>query len=582
MKGQRKTEICKPDRIISYFKNEKPVLAVVTVTGLLYNIGMAAGPYFEGQLAQRLYDIIKGTKVPSTMIRLAVLYVAVILLVQGSRAFKRYYVRIFANDISRSMRHILYNSMVHMDEKQLENENLGSLMTKAIADVDACAEGMRKFTTEVFDTGVVMVVYIVMLAVLDWRLTLLAMIFTPVAYIIADRLKKAVSSANAAYKESASELNRMTMDRVSNSITYRLFGREKNRDAAYEEKLSDYEKKSARANIFEGSLTPVYDAVSMMGTVMILYFGARNVTGQGWTAWDIASFTTFLACFTKLAVKTSHAAKLFNAVQKAQVSWKRIKPLMKPAVEDDPINGHAEPVTIEFDDVSCGYSEESILKDISFSAKPGEIIGITGVVASGKSMLGKVLIGQVPWQGSIRIGGRDFSEIPHRDRSSFVTYMGHEPELLSVSVGENIALGDDIDIDKWLKTVCLYEEVSQMRDGADTMVGAAGTELSGGQQSRLALARTLAHAGSIVILDDPLAAVDRETETRILRNIREVLPDRVILLISHRLYHFPEMDHVLFIHDKTADFSGHEELMTGQTAYRELYEKQMNGGDTDE
>lgn len=587
-------EIKNPDRVISYFKNDKAVLFIITVTGILYNVGMAAGPYFEGKLAQCLYDIINKLVEPSAMIKPAVIYVLVILIVQVARAFKRYFVRIFANDISRSMRHILYNSLVHMNEKQLGDEKLGSLMTKAISDVDAASEGIRKVTTEVFDTGVVMVVYIVMLAILDWRLTLLAIIFTPLAYFIAGRLRKKVASANAAYKESSSSLNQMTMDRVSNAVTYRLFGREINRNEAYEAGLSDYEKKSARANIYEGSLTPVYDAISMIGTVMILYFGSRNVLGSGWTTWDIASFTTFLACFVKLATKTSHAAKLFNAVQKAEVSWKRIKPLMKPVTKDDDEKKPAEAVTLSLENVTCGYTPETSLKNISFTAVPGEIIGITGMVASGKSMLGKVLIDQVPWSGHIRLipaeccdnesGSQsiDFSALSDKDKHSYISYMGHEPELINVSVAENIALGDDTDTDKWLKAVCLDEEVSAMKDGADTLIGDSGRQLSGGQQARLALARTLAHAESIIVLDDPLAAVDKDTETRIINNIRVLMQGRVVLLISHRLYHFPELDHVLFIHDGTADYSDHNTLMQNQPAYAALYNKQINGGDLDE
>lgn len=571
-----------PDRVLSYFAKEKSVLSVVTVTGLLYNIGMAAGPYFEGKLAQCLYDIITKAARPSAMLKLALLYVAVILLVQAARALKRYYVRIFANDISRIMRHVLYHSLVHKTEKQLGQETLGSLLTKAISDVDACAEGMRKVTTEIFDTGVVMIVYLVMLAVYDWRLTLLSILFTPLAYLIAERLKKQVSSANAAYRESASLLNQMTMDRVSHAVTYRLFGREDNRNEAYETQLTDYEAKSARANIFEGSLTPVYDAFAMTGTVMILYFGSKNVLGTGWTSWDIAGFTTFLACFTKLAVKTSHAAKLFNAVQKARVSWKRIQPLLTPVREPEEPDSPVEPLTLTFRKVTCGYQNDTVLSNLSFTARPGEIIGITGVVASGKSMLGKVLLGQVPYTGSIFLGDTDFAPLSDREKVSYITYMGHEPELLSAPISENVSLGDNTDIDKWLSAVCLDRDLAQMRDGSDTSVGASGTELSGGQQARLALARTLAHARSVLVLDDPFAAVDRATETEILKNLRRLMPDRVILLISHRLYHFPEFDHVLFLHDGTAEFSDHAELMKTRPDYANLYDIQRNGGDLDE
>ena len=156
---QRSAFIRHPGRIVSYFKSEVPVLIVVTISGLIYNIGMVAGPYFEGRLAQCLYDIFHHRAVWRDMLTLALWYVAVIGGVQVMRAVKRFSVRRFANNVSRDMRRCLYNSLVHPDADTLADESLGSLLTKAIADVDACTEGMRKFTTEIFDTGVVMMTY---------------------------------------------------------------------------------------------------------------------------------------------------------------------------------------------------------------------------------------------------------------------------------------------------------------------------------------------------------------------------------------------------------------------------------------
>lgn len=578
-------EVGRPDRILSYFRQEKAVLLVVTVTGILYNLGMGAGPYFEGQLAQCLYDIFQGKATAGDMVRLAALYVGVIFLVQLSRAGKRYSVRLFANRVSRTMRHTLYHSLVRLEARQLQQENLGNLMTKAMGDVDACAEGMRKFTTEVFDTGVVMVVYLSLLLAYDWRLTLLACSFTPVAYWIANRLKKQVAQANGVYKATEARLNTLTLDRVSHALTYRIYGQEQNRDAAYENQLTAYEKASARANIFEGALGPLYDAIAMAGTGMIFWFGAKNVQGTGWELWNIASFTTFLACFTKLAVKASHAAKLFNAVQKAQVSWQRIKPLLQQAApegEEQPL-GPVEPADLEVRDLACHYpGQEEGLSGISFAAHPGDIIGITGPVACGKSLLGKVFLDEVPWTGTLLCHGEDFHTLDRERRRSLVSYLGHDPELLSTSIGENIALGDPVDVEKYLTMTNLAEEVAAMPQGVDTPVGSEGTRLSGGQQARIALARTLAHARSVLVLDDPFAAVDRKGETKILENIRRAFPDRVILLISHRLTHFPEFTGVLFLEGGRGVFGTHAKLMEQEPGYARLVKLQQEGVDLDE
>ena len=164
-----------PDRVSSYFRAESGVLAVITVTGLLYNIGLVAGPWFEGQMTEALARILLGEGSFSTMVSLAAGYIAVIAAVQGLRFLKRFYVRRFANKVNRRMKRVLYGALVRSDREDLEREGAGTVLTKAISDVDDCAEGMRKFTTEVFDTGVALAAYAGMLLWYDWRLALLSM-----------------------------------------------------------------------------------------------------------------------------------------------------------------------------------------------------------------------------------------------------------------------------------------------------------------------------------------------------------------------------------------------------------------------
>ena len=317
------------DRISTYFKAEWKILVWITVSGLIYNLGLLAGPWFEGKMAGCLIDILGGSKVFSDMAVLVLVYMISITVVQSSRYLKRFYVRRFANNVNRSMKQVLFGSLIRKSRTELQEEGVGNVMTKAILDVDDCAEGMRKFTTEIFDTGVALMAYAGMLLFYDWKLALLSMIFPPISYFIAEKMKVVIQKTGAAYKKQSGVLSDATLDRASNAITYRVFGREQERKEAYEENLSAYERAAVRANIWNSSMPPIYKVVSMTGVLFILYFGGKNVLGVGWRTWDIAAFTTFISCFTKLSTKSSSAAKLFNAVHKAQVSWKRIRPLMK-------------------------------------------------------------------------------------------------------------------------------------------------------------------------------------------------------------------------------------------------------------
>lgn len=582
MKEERMKKKNDPQSLLTYFRDEKKTLAVITVTGLIYNIGMTAGPYFEGQLAQYLADIIQKKRMASDMVRLAITYVLVILIVQGARFIKRLYVRYFANHVNRRMKKALYRVLVHETKQEIQKDNAGSLMTKAVADVDDCVEGMRKFTTEIFDTGVVMIAYAVMLLWYDWRLAIIAMLFPPVAYFFAEKLKKAVTKAGKEAKESAGRLNEATLDNVGHALTYRTYGLEENQGSRYETFLADYEKKNVRAGFLETGTEPLYRAISMTGAFFILYFGGRNVLGIGWTTWNIAAFTAFLSCFTKLATKSSKAAKLFNAVQKAEVSWTRIRPLLKDVPEDGNVE-IPEPGELDVSHVSFSYdAQHPIIRDLSFQAKPGEIIGITGPVACGKSTLGKLFLNELNYEGNITLNGKNLKEI-YADRDAApVSYLGHDPELFSDSVKGNIDLGRKADVYAVLNDVCLQKEISQLDQGVNTLTGESGHRFSGGQQQRIALARALADCAPVLILDDPFASVDHETEKEIFANLRNRYSDRIILLISHRLAMFPQMDQVLFLQDGTITQGTHNEMIQRCPAYRNLVEMQAKGVDYDE
>ena len=601
----------RPDRILTYFRDEWKTLIWITISGLIYNLGLMVGPWSEGKMAGCLMRILTGAEQFSAMLRLAFFYVIVIGTVQLARYIKRFYVRRFANDVNRRMKRILYCTLVHKSRVELEKEGAGNVITKAVSDVDDCVEGMRKFTTEIFDTGVALFGYVCMLLYYDWRIALISLIFPPFSYMIAEKMKVVVQRTGAAYKEETGRLNTETLDRITNAITYRVYGCERERGEHYEACLTEYEQSAVKANIWNAALPPVYRVIAMAGMVMILYLGSRNIVGIGWTSWDVAAFTTFLSCYTKLSDKSSKSAKLFNAVQKAQVSWKRIHPYMEQAAEtvvEDEIAVREEKISIEncgeamnadgeggtedktrmkevgkmekvitADHLTFAYpGSDPIFRDISFTAMPGQIIGITGPVACGKSTLGKSFLCEYPYEGHLTYGSRELSSYTEQERSRIVGYLGHDPELLGDSVENNVLLGDDDDVWTWLKAVCLDEEVREMEEKEKTVVGNSGVRLSGGQAARLALARTLCHKKPILVLDDPFSALDRRTEKQVFEHVKAYSKDRSVFLISHRLYLFPELDQVIWMDRKMGVCKSHERMMAENLQYAELYRAQVS------
>lgn len=566
-----------PDKIINYWKKEKFVVACIVIFGLSFNISTVLGPIYQGKLID---SIVRGDSLYS-VIKLAAVFVGIIGTIQLLRYFKRFYIRRFANSTSAVMRLMIYNSIMHKSISELDNENAGNLMTRAISDVDLCVEGMRKFTTEIFDTGVLMASYLISMLCYDVRITLMAVIFIPVAMFIAEKLKGVIYKYSIAYRKKSSKVADITYDAVENSMLYRVNGMESQNRERYAKELYDLQDKAIRADILENSMQPVYNVIAMIGIVIVIYFGGMKVINGVWT---VGVFSAYTAMFTAAGVKASKAAKLFNSVQKSQVSWKRIKPYLEEYKTKDTscnINESATSLSVNNLCFSFGEDKENIIEDISFEGKAGEIIGVTGSIASGKSSLGLSLLGLYPYGGSIKIDGKELKCYSESERSRMISYLGHKPQLLSDTIYNNITLGNNKDITSVLKDVCFDEDLLSMPEGQDTLVGNGGVKLSGGQQARIALARALLNKNKIIILDDPFSAVDMKTEEKIIENLKNNYKDSLIILISHRLAIFSRIDKIILLKlDKSAEYGTHKELMKNSELYAEIFNLQCTeGGD---
>lgn len=575
MKALDLTPVREPQKISSYLKREWKTLLLVTLTGLAFDGSMSYAAVLQG----RLIDAVASKAALAVVGQKALTFLLVVAVIQTCRALKRYFVRLFANGTGARMRRMLYNSVFSQDVTALSGASAGELMNRAVGDVDICVEGMRKVTTEIFDTGVLMASYLITMFSYDVKTTLLTCMFIPVAMFIAEKLKTVIENATKLARAQNGAVSATTLSNVENALLYRVNSAYERRLAEYEAELTDLEKKNVRADVLENSMQPVYNAIALLGIVAILTRGGGLVIAGTWT---IGDFTAFTAIFIALATKASKAAKLFNSYQKAAVSWQRIKPQIQPHTLPDETDRFPDaPAALEVRDLAFAYpgANEAAISGVSFSAKAGELIGVTGAVASGKTALGYALTGALPCSGSVTLCGTPLRDFTPCERSRRVAYMGHDPQLLSDSIYENVTLGEGGDISEILSLVCFDADLAAMPGGVNTCIGAGGVRLSGGQRDRVALARTLCRPSRLVILDDPFSAVDMDTERKIIAKLRGRFPDRILVLISHRLAAFPETDQVLFFENGRAVTSTHEALLRENPAYKALWDAQAKGGD---
>jgi len=580
-------KIKNPCNLRSYWLAQIPLCLAIALTGFLYNFGMLASPYFEG----RLVDAISSQSALKDVLFLVGIFVGVIAFVLLARALKRYTVRRFANNTTYAMRLILENNILHRSAKTGDDASVGSLLAKVISDVEATVEGMRKLTTEIFDTILMFFFYIVFLFLYDATMTLFALIPVAVAIVFAFLMRKPIYRASTSSRKANAHLSSGTYDLYDNALTYRIYGRDEDNAKTYDGLLKDYEKKTVKSLALTDVMIPLAEIIALLGLIPILILGPEKmIAGANLSApisgimaekWTLGAFTTYLTTFVLLANKASKTAKLFGSIEKGLASWKRIKPIIAP-YQDFP-----EPVVVASSDkleikgLSLTIEGKRLIKDFSFEAKRGEIIGITGPIASGKSAFAKLFFQALPYEGSLVCFGKEVKAYTPEEIAGTFTLMPHHNELFTASIKDNITLGEEKDVLPYLHEAAFDEDLESMKEKENAIVGNEGVKLSGGQQERLALARSLYHRKSLLIFDDPFASVDPKTEQEILTHLREECGDSLVLLISHRLTSFKDLDNVILFHgDGVVEVGKEEKLLAKSKLYQTLHALQdVKGGE---
>ncbi|MDD7202699.1 MAG: ABC transporter ATP-binding protein [Spirochaetales bacterium] len=548
-------------------------MVLFSIAGIVFNLGQSVVLVMQG----KLIDTVSERSPFPVVLRATGFLLLMVLFFQGCRYTKRFAIRHWANRTIARMRQEVYDHLVTQSLSELEQEQIGDLMTKAVGDVDISVEGIRKTTTEIFDTGVLMAGYAATLCISSWRITAMCVWWIPLSMFLASRLKTVVARLSKASREQQSRVTGMTFDMASKTVLLRTASMEEPVLARYRQELKVLQKKATLASLLESSLGPLYQGVASIGFIFVLFFGGKLVVDG---TWSIGSFSSYSLLFSAFTVKASKASKLFNAWQKAQVSFGRIRPLLSGhPKEDTTIHHPLDPERrLVVSHLSFRYPQEEkwVIKDVSFTAEPGEVVGITGPVASGKSTLNIALEGLYPYEGSVKLGGWELRELSGFERGTYISWQGHQSELLSASIRENVTLGEKGDISRVLRDVAFDKDMERMPDGEETMVGSSGVRLSGGQGQRISLARALWRGSPLILLDDPFGSVDLATERHIIHSIRTHYTHSIIILVSHRLAMFPETDQVGFLSkDGRLSMGTHQSQMEGNPLYREMFELQQ-------
>ena len=494
----------------------------------------------------------------------------------------RKYILGTANRLGRILRYRLFEHFTRMSPSFYQTYRTGDLMAHATNDINAVVGVAGGGGMSAVDASITaLVTVLTMFFVLDWRLTLIAILPLPFMAWGTSLIGRKNHESFKAAQEAFSDLNNKVQESVTGIKVTKSFGYQDAETAAFARINQDVFKKNILAAKYNALFDPMVLIFVGLSYLLTLIFGGLFISQDQLTVGELVTFITYL---DMLVWPLQAMGYLFNISQRGTVSYERIESLL--AQESDVIEV-ASPIKdikngrLDYSIQKFAYDDRPTLRDIHFSIDQGQTLGIVGVTGSGKTTLLRLLLREQDIQeGSIYLAGHDIRDYSLSALRSLIGYVPQDQILFATSIRDNIRFRNpslsDEDVIAVTKLCGIYEDIMQMPDGFDTLVGERGVSLSGGQKQRLAMCRALILNPEILILDDSLSAVDAKTEHLILDNLKRERSGKTTLITAHRLSAVVHADLILVLDQGRVIESGsHQELLTQDGWYATTYQNQQ-------
>jgi ATP-binding cassette, subfamily B, multidrug efflux pump len=417
------------------------------------------------------------------------------------------------------------------------------------------------------------------------KLTFASLATFPLLVVVVMIFSRQMFTRQRENQASLGELSGRVQSSIAGVRVVRSFGLESSERARFEVSNLDYLEKSLRLARLRGVMWPIMGAIASLGSIILLWYGGTLVLrGEG--GFDAGAFVAFFRALSRLTWPLISLGFLISVVQRGRASYDRVKAIfdIQPDITDGPLHLPAGPLRLEVKGLTFSYPSKEVLRGVDLTLEPGKSLAIVGRTGSGKTTLAQLLarLQQTP-RGAVSLGGVDVCDIPLSELRQAIGYAQQDSFLFSTTVGRNIAyVLDDPDSDQAHQIVVraaeeaqLSSEIAQLPEGFDTVVGERGVQLSGGQKQRTSLARALVSEPRILVLDDPLSAVDGRTEAAILEAIDRQRAKRGVILITHRVTAAQRCDSIVVLDDgKVTERGTHAELLQQGGIYAMFAEEQ--------
>ena len=494
---------------------------------------------------------------------------------------------------AKNLRKDLYYKVQDFSFANIDKFSTASLVTRLTTDVSNVQQAFQMLTRITVRAPLMLVISVIMAININAELSMILLIIVPIIAITLFFILRYVHPLMEKVFRKYDDLNEVVEENVSGIRVVKSFVIEEKEKKKFGKVSSDIYNTFSKAEKIMAFTMPTMQFAIYLCIILISWFGANIIVNTGMTDLTTGQLMTFITYSIQILSSLMMISMVIMMFTIARASAERIYEVL---IEEPNIKDKENPVTevkngdIEFNNVSFSYvddKEKECLKDINLKIESGQTIGIIGGTGSGKSSL----VNLIPrlydvTEGSVKVGDVDVRDYDLKALRDQVSCVLQKNVLFSGTITENIKWGDENATDEDVQRVCKLAQADEFIQGFpdkyNTYIEQGGTNVSGGQKQRLCIARALLKKPKILILDDSTSAVDTKTDSLIRKAFREEIPDTTKIIIAQRISSVEDADKIIVIDDgKINGFGTHEELLKNNAIYKEVYDSQMKGSDTD-
>jgi ABC-type multidrug transport system fused ATPase/permease subunit len=516
----------------------------------------------------------------------ALAFVLIALLGAVASYIDNYYTESVGQWVAHDLRMKMYEHLQRLSLGYYNTHATGTILSTITADIQTIEGFASSSTLNIVVDLLTIVCMLGLMFWLNWDFTLIAVGVTPFLLLFVSRFKKAVKKATHEVRKEQSEIVAVVQQGLESIQAVKAFGQEKTTQAQLQLVSEATVSAALKARSVKALLSPVVTITVAVCTAVVLWRGAALILAKTMT---VGELTVYLAYLTKFFKPVKDLATTTNAVAQAAVGTERIRDILDTDTVIPEKEDGLEPETvagaIELEHVAFAYDPATpILTNVSFKIEAGQFVGIVGPTGSGKSTVVSLIPRFYDVQsGSVKVDGEDVRNYKLKALRAKIGYVLQDTVLFRGTILENIAFGRPEatreEVIAAAKLANADEFISKMPLGYETMVGERGSTLSGGQRQRIGIARVMVRNSPILLLDEPTAALDSESEKLVIDALEKLMEGRTVIAIAHRLSTIRDANQIIVINEGVVAENGtHEQLMAVNGIYAALHRTQFDAG----